>query len=607
VFANDIHTGIFSSEPGNFSIACDGPTTLSIDPLGTVAIKQLKTNGIVHNNTLGELSTSLIVNNDVATGAAISDTKLATISTTGKVSNSATTATNLNTTGAIVARDASGNFYANTINATNVIFATGSAASPSVTFNGSTGSGIYSSDTNKINIVSQGYNLINFDNPGGTTPSVTIPTDSNLIINGNTTFNNPAVINNAATFNNTAITFNSTTNFNGQNNLIGTNNLSGTTNISGTTTLSGTTNITTAINLSAGGTQTSPTITFNNNLNTGIYSQADNNVSISASGAEILNISTNGINLKNSSITFNGNTGSGIYSPDTDQIAISAQGQKALFSSEGVTIPSGSRLKLPSGGDSNNPSLYWATGIGIYSPSQDSLNITINGTSSIILATNVISTPPAALLDVEGTLQVDTALNAYCPSTFTYPATFSAGTLSSPAIKFSGSATNTGIYTSAANKIDIGVSGLNLMTLEYPTVSIPSDVGFVANGTSSFKKPVVFDASVAFNGKENVQASSYDGSFGSYYSIPANVNVIALTGLSSNFYVSTLDPYEMQMGKIVTFIAAGPGDYTIRSRNDSTEGSIILNPISLPYGHAIQFIYAGTLGSYPYALVKLNG
>ncbi|EKE02622.1 MAG: hypothetical protein ACD_20C00351G0001, partial [uncultured bacterium] len=106
---------------------------------------------------------------------------------------------------------------------------------------------------------------------------------------------------------------------------------------------------------------------------------------------------------------------------------------------------------------------------------------------------------------------------------------------------------------------------------------------------------------------ENVQASSYDGSFGSYYSIPANVNVIALTGLSSNFYVSTLDPYEMQMGKIVTFIAAGPGDYTIRSRNDSTEGSIILNPISLPYGHAIQFIYAGTLGSYPYALVKLNG
>jgi hypothetical protein len=42
---------------------------------------------------------------------------LATISTAGKVSNSATTATNLNTASAIVARDASGNFTAGTITA----------------------------------------------------------------------------------------------------------------------------------------------------------------------------------------------------------------------------------------------------------------------------------------------------------------------------------------------------------------------------------------------------------------------------------------------------------------------------------------------------------
>lgn len=58
-----------------------------------------------------------IVNADISASAAIVDTKLATISTAGKVSNSATTATNANTASAIVARDASGNFSAGTITA----------------------------------------------------------------------------------------------------------------------------------------------------------------------------------------------------------------------------------------------------------------------------------------------------------------------------------------------------------------------------------------------------------------------------------------------------------------------------------------------------------
>jgi hypothetical protein len=58
-----------------------------------------------------------IVNADIGAAAAIVDTKLATISTAGKVVNSATTATNANTASAIVARDASGNFSAGTITA----------------------------------------------------------------------------------------------------------------------------------------------------------------------------------------------------------------------------------------------------------------------------------------------------------------------------------------------------------------------------------------------------------------------------------------------------------------------------------------------------------
>ena len=79
------------------------------------------TNGVYTTDTGTVTSTMIldgtIVNGDINASAAIVDTKLATISTAGKVSNSATTATSANTVSAIVARDASGNFSAGTITA----------------------------------------------------------------------------------------------------------------------------------------------------------------------------------------------------------------------------------------------------------------------------------------------------------------------------------------------------------------------------------------------------------------------------------------------------------------------------------------------------------
>ena len=72
------------------------------------------------NNLVDLATVSGIVNADISSAAAIADSKLATISTTGKVSNSATTATNLNTGNTIVARDLNGNFSAGTITATTV-------------------------------------------------------------------------------------------------------------------------------------------------------------------------------------------------------------------------------------------------------------------------------------------------------------------------------------------------------------------------------------------------------------------------------------------------------------------------------------------------------
>jgi hypothetical protein len=59
----------------------------------------------------------LIANANIDPAAGIVDTKLATISTAGKVANSATSATSVNTPSTIVLRDASGNFAAGTITA----------------------------------------------------------------------------------------------------------------------------------------------------------------------------------------------------------------------------------------------------------------------------------------------------------------------------------------------------------------------------------------------------------------------------------------------------------------------------------------------------------
>ena len=75
---------------------------------GTITATELADGAV----TSGKILDGTIVNADINASAAIADTKLATIATANKVSNSATTATSANTNSAIVARDSSGNFSA---------------------------------------------------------------------------------------------------------------------------------------------------------------------------------------------------------------------------------------------------------------------------------------------------------------------------------------------------------------------------------------------------------------------------------------------------------------------------------------------------------------
>jgi hypothetical protein len=128
----------------------------------------------ISNTGVTAIAAGVIVNADINASAAIVDTKLATIATAGKVSNSATTAASANTASAIVARDASGNFTAGTITAaltgaassnvlkagdtmTGVLAVTaGTAALPGIAVSGDPNTGITSPGADQLAISTGG-------------------------------------------------------------------------------------------------------------------------------------------------------------------------------------------------------------------------------------------------------------------------------------------------------------------------------------------------------------------------------------------------------------------------------------------------------------------
>lgn len=100
-----------------------------------------------------------IVNADINSSAAIADSKLATISTAGKVSNSATTATSSNTNSAIVARDSSGNFSAGSISLSGSVSVVGAVVSHTVPESSATSSLTNSLDGKIVELSQTSVNL----------------------------------------------------------------------------------------------------------------------------------------------------------------------------------------------------------------------------------------------------------------------------------------------------------------------------------------------------------------------------------------------------------------------------------------------------------------
>ena len=117
VQANEFIGSVTGDVTGNASTASTLETNRAIAISGDITASGVNFNGGAGITLSAAITSGAIVNDDVNASAAIVDTKLATIATAGKVSNSATTATNANTGSAIVARDGSGNFSAGTVTA----------------------------------------------------------------------------------------------------------------------------------------------------------------------------------------------------------------------------------------------------------------------------------------------------------------------------------------------------------------------------------------------------------------------------------------------------------------------------------------------------------
>ena len=168
-------------------------TTLTVvDPTADRTITLPNVTGtVVTTGDSGTVTSTMIadgaiVNDDINASAAIVDTKLAIISTAGKVSNSATTAASANTASAIVARDGSGNFTAGTITASltgaaslNVLktgdtmsgalgVPLGTFSAPAVYPGTDTDTGLYSPGANQIALGTNGAQRLAIDSSGQT-------------------------------------------------------------------------------------------------------------------------------------------------------------------------------------------------------------------------------------------------------------------------------------------------------------------------------------------------------------------------------------------------------------------------------------------------------
>jgi hypothetical protein len=315
------------------SVATNKVITLP-DITGTVV-----TTGDTGSVTSTMILDGTILNADINASAAIADTKLATISGVGKVSNSATTAASANTANAIVARDASGNFTAGTITAA----LTGNAST--VTTNANL-TGDITSVGNATSIAS------------GVIVNTDINASAAIVDTKLATISTASKVSNSATTATSANTLSAIVARDGSGNFTAGTITAALTGAASSNVLKAGDTMTGALVVVAG-TAASPGIGISGDLNTGIYSPGADQLAVTAGGTGRLFVSTTAVSSSlaincalgasgTPSITFSGDTNTGIWSPSADAMAVSTAGaERVRFASDGkVGIGTASPARL---------------------------------------------------------------------------------------------------------------------------------------------------------------------------------------------------------------------------------------------------------------------
>jgi hypothetical protein len=181
---NSVSSGLFYSLGVN--IVDNGVISAKFSSIGLTL--PLLTVGVLHSDSSGVISSSLIVGTDIATNANISNSSLATLTASGLVANSATSATSANTANSIVSRDTLGDFAAGVITASLVgnvtgvasgclqltggtltnrlILPIGSVGTPSLSFTSSTGTGLSCATANVLVVSINGSLIATFNSSG---------------------------------------------------------------------------------------------------------------------------------------------------------------------------------------------------------------------------------------------------------------------------------------------------------------------------------------------------------------------------------------------------------------------------------------------------------
>ena len=229
------------------------------------------------------------------------------------------------------------------------------------------------------------------------------------------------------------------------------------------------------------GTALSPSISFSNNPDTGMYRPSIDRIGFSAGGINKMNIdSVTGVTIPglkgtlladngtalSPSISFSNNPDTGMYRPSIDRIGFSAGGinKMNIDSVTGVTIPGLKGTLLADNGTALSPSISFSNDpdTGMYRPFANRLGFSAGGINKM----NIDSVTGVTIPGLRGTLIADN------------------GTALSPSISFSNDP-DTGMYRPSIDRLGFSASGSNKMTIDATGVTIPGLMGTIRadNGT----------------------------------------------------------------------------------------------------------------------------